>query len=989
MMKYLLLLSVLTSFAHAQEIIPGLIPRFYSIEAATDLPMPPDIAHARAQQGLDLSTLEPVSNTNIWSPNQKMIPDHNLVMKDETLTFIKTLPSRDGQVRFSVQNNQRRELIVSLSKKAHNYLLRRNILSKLGYNTQPMSWVPRIKLEFVDTIERDLFKEDMKDKLFAGTDRWVKGEENLTLTVQDVLVLTPETEIYNLATGVMASEIHQGRRLLRAPYVPLALVDATESMNLMSWQAGRVILENLKLNHTQDLDTGYGASWEDARWIGRKIGKLTRADFEEIVWKAKFPESVSLLLIEKLVSRRNDLMELLKLDQESVKLFFNPQVSSGSGLIDGEIVQEFFEGYATRFSYGDPESPFSASEMGSFALSRIQAELINGAVERINKLLASDDEKNYQSDLEKLVMKEGPYFPTQAIVVPTFHGSLVISRDIVTGTYLGTNNKVQLVDSFGYAIDAGVMAGIEGLPIPLSFRAGTSLGYQRVFSHVKPVTTLKKSLKEPYKNMIVPLLLRNLGKKIDKLVKTDKPNDTLMMSVVGDLKNSLSVGESFIITDSIVPQIYTEAELSVTELIGLPKNLLKVYGKIQAQRMILTRFHLHRPDENTFQIYQDYGKNLKLMLTLKLRSYIPILAFRGSWNKATAETQLYPISLNSREISVDVLKALRQSVLSLNHDALREVITPHKVETKIKGDSNTAQFLIFKRNQFGNSQVLELTHARGGPKKTITRRYDAVTTGVDTESYAIEAVNSLVKLLLNSDLALSDVVTSNPGFTTGGKAKNKIFTSEYDGSRITTNYQRILNGWKVTQKKINPLLEQINREAGRKIFDPITVLNTDSILLYQISFTYTMTQEGTQKIMMSSEENVRKILTQYAGRNRTEEEIRILARDYLSRLKRVELLMRGTDVDEGLEKIHGWLKAFQDEVTVKGLEDLCGSANIAYQGRVEGFRQGDENGDSPVFSNVYGNLPIPLQTMPTYQVMQNWGILEGELTASWMMERAI
>jgi hypothetical protein len=184
-------------------------------------------------------------------------------------------------------------------------------------------------------------------------------------------------------------------------------------------------------------------------------------------------------------------------------------------------------------------------------------------------------------------------------------------------------------------------------------------------------------------------------------------------------------------------------------------------------------------------------------------------------------------------------------------------------------------------------------------------------------------------------------------------------------------------------------LEQINREAGRKIFDPITVLNTDSILLYQISFIYTMTQEGTYKILNSSEEAVRKILTQYAGRNHSPEEIRELARDYASRLKRINLLFRETDVDEGLEKIHGWLRGFQDEVTVKGLEDLCGTENISYQGRVEGFRQGDENGDSPVFSNVYGNLPIPLQTMPTHQVMQNWGILEGELTASWMMERAI
>ena len=986
-MKNLILFALLlSSAAYAQEIIPGLIPRFYSIEAATDLPIPPDVAHKKALSGFDLSTLDPNPNTNIWNPGQSLIPEDALATKDETLEFVKTLPSRDGQLRFSVQNKDRRELIVSLSKKAHNFLMRRNILAKLGYNTQPMSWVSRIKLEFADSIDRDLFKEDMKDKLFAGTERWVTAENDLVLTVQDALVLTPDTDIYNLATGVMAPEIHQGRRLLRAPYVPLALVDATESLNLMSWQAGRVVLDNLKLNQTQDLDTGYGTSWEDARWIGRRMAKLTRADFEEIVWKSKFPDSASYLLVEKLIARRNDLMELLKLDSESKPIAFNPQVSFPPGLIDGEIVQEFFDGYATRFSYGDPESPFSAAEIGSYAISRIQAELMNGAIEALNKLLESDDQKNYVDELKKIIMRDGPYFPTQGILVPSYHGALILSRDIVTGTYLGTNNKVQLVDNFGYAVNLGVLGGVEGLPIPLDLKGGSSMSFQRVFSHVKPVTTLKKSLKEPYKNLIVPMLMRNLGKKIDKLTKT-KPDEALIQSVVTDLKNTLSIGESFIITDSIVPTVYAEADLSVSQFVGLPKKVLGVYARIQSQRAFLTRFHLHRPDENTFQIYQDYGKNFKLMLTMKLHSYVPILSFKANWTKATAETQMYPISLDSRNVTVDILKGLRQSVLSLNHSGLREVVKPHKVEDKITGTSNSAEFLIWKRNRFGNAQKLTLTHAKGGEQKTIWRRYDAITTGVDYEGYARDAVNSLLRSLLDSDMTLTDVAASNPGFTTGGKAKNKIFTSEFDGSRMTTNYQRILNGWKVTQDKMKPLLEQINKEAGRKVFDPITVINTDSILLYQISFIYTMTQEGSQNVLNASEAKLRQVIATNAG-NRVGS-VDSVAASYLSRLKKIQLYMRGSDVHEGMEKMHDWLKDFQDMVTVKGLEDLCGTTNIAYQGRIEGFRQGDENGDSPVFSNVFGNLPLPLNTMPTQQVMQNWGILEGELTASWMLERAI
>lgn len=518
MLKLLISIVLLVSYSvSAQEVIPGLIPRFYSIEAATDLPLSPEVAHQQAMNGLDLSQLEPLADTNIWRPDRNTIPANELLKTDETVKFVKELPSRSGQVRFTVLTADNRELIIILSKKVHTMLLRRNILSKLGYSTQPMSWVGSFRLEFNDTIDRDLLKEEMKDKLLAGTDRWVRAEEDLTLNLQDALVLTSESEIYNLATGIMMPEVHQGRRLLRAPYVPLALVDATESVNLMPWQVGRLVLNHLKFNHTQDLSTNFGTSWEDARWIGRRMARLSREDFEEIVQKASFPLPVEKLLTEKIIARRNDLIDLLELAGEFQKIAFDPEISFGKGLIDGEIVQEFFPGFAARFSYGDPESPFSASELGSFALSRIQSQVLSTALEKFNKYLGTQDETNYLEKIGEIVKKEGPFFSTQAVAVPTFHGSLIVSRDIVTGSYMGTNNKVQLVDNLGFSLDAGVFAGIEGLPIPVGIKGGVGVNFTRIFSHVKPVQSLKKSMKEPYRNMLVPLLLRKLGHKIDKL----------------------------------------------------------------------------------------------------------------------------------------------------------------------------------------------------------------------------------------------------------------------------------------------------------------------------------------------------------------------------------------------------------------------------------------------------------------------------------------
>jgi hypothetical protein len=988
LLSLLLVTTTLTSYA--QEVLPGMIPRFYSIEAATDLPITPDQAHQKALAGFDISTLDPKPNSNIWKKSLSTISDVALLRPDETVRYVKTIKTRSGQIRFSVQTSNKRELIILLSKKAHNLLLRRNILNKVGYITPPMSWVPRIKIQFDDTIDRDLFKEDLTDKLVVGIDRWVKSEQDLTLSLQDAVVLTPESEIYNLTQGLMSADVHQGRRLLRAPYVPLALVDTTESVNLMPWQAGRVILNNVKLNHTLDLDTGYGTSWEDARWIGRRMMKLGRLDFEEIVAKAYFPTSVGKLLTEKLIARRNDLLEMLSLDTESTKLEFDPNVNFEKTLVDGEIVQEFFDGYASRFSYGDPESPFSSSELGSYALGRGQSQLISTAITQLNTLLGSDDQRNYEDDLISIIKKEGPFFSTQAIFVPTFHGSLILSRDIITGTYLGTNNKVQLVDNFGISLDAGVYAGVEGLPIPMTFKGGAGIDFQRVFSHIKPIKTLKKSMKEPYKNMMVPLLIKGLGDKIDKLSIAQGPQgDAMLATVVKELKDTLAVGESFIITDSIVPRVFTEAELSLSQLASLPRNLLKVYGRVQAERMMLTRFHLHRPNEDTFQVYQDYGKGLRLRLTLKLRSYVPIVAFNARWNVATSETKFFPIPMDSKSVSVGTLKALKQSLFSLDHSSLAEMVKPHKVENTIKEKANTFQFLVFKQNKIGSLQNMKLTHALGGKQKNIFRRYDAVTSGLDTESYATETVNYVLKMLLNrDDLALSDVMTLNPGFTVGGKAKNKVFTSEHDGERLSLSYQRILNGWKVPAKKIKGLLDTMNREVGRLIFNPINVTNTDSILLYQISFTYILTHEGTGRLLKSTDAQLKTALTKYSYRSITGEPAEIVS-GFSRDLKKISTQFQDEDPSEGMKSLHGFLKRFQDNVTVKGLENLVGAENISYQGRIEGFRQGDENGDSAIFSNVYGELPIPLQTPPTQAVMNNWGILEGELLSNWMMERAI
>lgn len=94
---------------------------------------------------------------------------------------------------------------------------------------------------------------------------------------------------------------------------------------------------------------------------------------------------------------------------------------------------------------------------------------------------------------------------------------LILSRDIILGNYLGTDNLVQLADTFGASAEVGVFAGIEGIGADLAGSVKVSTSLVRSFSHVKPVRNLKESLKEPFKNIFVNLLKKSLKDKFFSL----------------------------------------------------------------------------------------------------------------------------------------------------------------------------------------------------------------------------------------------------------------------------------------------------------------------------------------------------------------------------------------------------------------------------------------------------------------------------------------
>lgn len=60
-------------------------------------------------------------------------------------------------------------------------------------------------------------------------------------------------------------------------------------------------------------------SWSDARWMALRIGRLTRADFERCFADSGWPVFVQRIAVEKLISRRNELVVPFRLELDGIK----------------------------------------------------------------------------------------------------------------------------------------------------------------------------------------------------------------------------------------------------------------------------------------------------------------------------------------------------------------------------------------------------------------------------------------------------------------------------------------------------------------------------------------------------------------------------------------------------------------------------------------------------------------------------------------------
>jgi hypothetical protein len=931
--------------------------------------------------------------------------------EDGVATFSGHLTSAPGQMRFNVkQDGDNSIYTVVLEKTLHTMILRKNLLRKLGYIIPQTDYRRKLKVKFDSKEQMTEFLEGQLPKSTLGaSSRWLdnKDIETLTITLRDIVVMKPsEQDHFNFAMGVTPRL--QTARTVRSLIVPYALLNVRESINQLKWNVGRIDNNNYILPHFS-----FGVlnpSIHDVKWALRRLAKLTRFDLEEVVKLSYFPMEVETLLIEKIVARRNSLLKLFNVDHKAYK--YNTAISTRDGLlVDGKIHSDKWNGYASRFAHGDPESPFD--DLESHFLSRVQTEAFSLATSRLaEKLMAFNPNETrvdyfrqqFEHGLEHYI-ETGEFieFGVGAWYTPVLSGNLILNRSIVLGSYQGSDNVVQMADTFGYTVEAGAHLGIEGLGEAVQSLYGrASISYLKTFTHLKPVNSLKASLKEPYNKLFVPFVKKQLqsgianlsnlvedGQSIEDLseAKQQEVEDTLE-----SINKFLGVGESLVTTRKIIPKI--QAGISL-QAISASVAIAGGYDHIR-----LKRTHLYRSSETEIQVYIDNGISNDFYMSFSLNKFINVLKFTARRSKGKYGVRYHKINLSTDENENPTLQsnalALTQLLSNGSTELLNESAPPYVINANYKDVSTRFKFLLFLNQSLKGLNNITVTTPEGDRSDYVSITSEAQS-GLNYEAFTTEIFNHYISKHLK-DFQLTTNSFKNPGLTIFGSSEGT--KGRYEAQIVTTDsgdkeekksfigISSVKEGWKIKRAKLQRQLQRLNREYGYTLFSNNVLQDITAMRVYNIAVNVNIYEKGIKALRSISRSQIDSIARKYrinSGCNSDSNNNKPECGD-LSRInsKRIRCQRSNQTKQEASKCLLDFSILLKKDLKFQDLAQLLGKDNYYLYGVVTGFRSGSEVLYESEVSNTQGRIGSRFTEGPIRALQNKIGIQNGEFHGKWL-----
>lgn len=955
-------------------------------------------------RNVDLSMLSP-KNNEIWSDSESAINDQEVIELEATdiLDFSGALTSNSGLYRFNAISEKNSKIYtIHLDKTLHTLLLRKNLLRKLGYKIPAIKYLKNLTVQFGSIEEREQFlKKDIPENTLGAPERWVKNVNNLTIELQDVAVTEPsETDFYNVAMGLPTQTINS--RTLRSLIIPYSLVDLYESVNKFNWIDGKVDNGAIVLSHFTGNE--FGTSIEDAQWGLRRVNKLSREDIKQIVSEAFFPDEVGAVLVEKIISRINSLNRLFS---EQVQMEFNQKISIGESVRNGTVIEKDYPGYAARFSYGDAETPFE--QIRYYLYSKIQSTVIDNLVSKFNTYLDAYDlnklrtkffKEQFQKGLDHFI-KTGEIVPlsVSSWTTPVANAQLIFSRDIVLGNYLGTDNLVQLADTFGASVNLGYYVGIENLGNDLSSGINASTSFVRTFSHVKPITNLKAALKQPYKNMFINLLKRSLRDRYFSLselknstIKDDEKNKQIQ-NLLKEIDQYLAVGESLIMTDRIMPTLDMKLNLNN----GLVSAGIGASGGF----VTIKRIQLYKKSPKVLQIYDDSGFVKDINLSFQANEYISLLKISGKFDRGNYSMKSYMVNLsgdlsenpNLYINSLGVYNVLKDK----NFEVLSTVVNPVKMEATFRDRSYKASLLFWKAKLIKGKTYYALKAKDGVNGNYFSFNKDS-THGINSEALTKQMVNYYLASQGDGGISLNTGDDVNPGDTFFGRSKTQNISFEAEVSPDKKFINKFISltdskqGWALGATKLKQMMDSVNKKFQVTLFDTVQI-DFQKLRLYKVGYHINLYDRGIEHLNAIKISDIKTIEDRYRkerGCSNAFDSSDNYNSIYCGDLSVLKRKVRKCKKSKNEEEVASCDVELVDEMLsdleFKDFKNLIGENNLYVYGTIDGFRQGSEVLNDTIYSNTLGKIGSKEWNGPLDVVRNLLGLSDGEFSGSWLRE---
>ena len=852
--------------------------------------------------GFDLSTLNPVEN-KFWQNNegtplpaldhllhaQMPTPEQGLIF-DGFVGVVREL----GMYAINVKhpNNPTQIYRLKSGLQLHSSLLKAALLRKIGIFQESPRYYSSVKVKFNSVAEMNEFIKqafcvggpdevaisclsvDPDDRGFISQ----KDEANLSLVLHGSYLEKMNVEVPNLFDGLTPSNentlsLYAQSRAYRALIAPYVIADVGESVNRFSAQSVSVRGGYAHLNFAFASDFNNITSYDDMRWILRKMAALTDADWDEIIKAASFPESIEPLVKAKLLHRFQNMIETF-FDRNEQKQLLRVQIpalniTTSDGVVqNGKVTTQKIAGYPQRFSHGDRQSPFESGDFMKYLKIKAQSSAIETALMRFSDKLQKMSVLN--QDIVGIEVGPNGVRPLVDADFVTLGVNTSANRIVTTGTYYGSQAAVQVVDSLTLAANAGYFHVLDGLNgIDTVFGGGVS--YIRNFVHVSPIGSMEEAGKIPLKNLYIPSKL----KKLTSPLKDGKLTEFLQ---------SLKVGEVFTITDSIGLSGQIGFNTALDAIVGFSTYGLTVGFSADGNKIIMRQIQFVRTNEG-LQVYVRNQNNRAFGLEFNVNYFINLFKLRSQTTWRDIKTKVYMLNYNSTLISqVDNMDIIPDEKLQERVDnmknfgnkaalALRSLLTESstealdtglqfqkfEVEHELKTKEVKTKFLWLRSSKLQEEHLLTLkkpevpTTINGvqvvnQPVQIVTYKKGRLK-GKDWFGFGLELTDGILRDQLGGNAPASlNQFSQNPSQMPFGKSQwttvrtDTELTAGRPGALPTVAVvESVWGGWSLKRNKLNDIIEDVRDKTNGINFADFPLMptgalaNVDKIDFYRVT----------------------------------------------------------------------------------------------------------------------------------------------------------